>query len=232
MKILTTILILILSPFGTHSEELTKADWIGFYLRDCSTVGYNYVCKQKLEKAISRMNHYLPMVTFQLRERNLPTYFALIPIIESHYSNLAVSIVNGEKFALGKWQVSWRNIREYHKRQDLTLMSKKQIIRSRLWRHPEFNTRVATWVLSGYHKKYKNVRDTLYAYNAGSTKVNAWIRGEAKLPEETQNFYIQFLALEEIVRNQEKYSINAEDSTTYLRYVLKNKLQEASNWFN
>ena len=232
MKKLFIAILLIVFPLGSQSRVLTKQDWISFYLRDCNKVGYNQVCRQKLEKSISHMNNYLPMITFQLRERKLPTYFALIPIIESNYSNLAVSMIDGKPFALGLWQTSWRNIQEYHKRRDLTKLSKKQILRGRYWRHPEYNTRIATWILKGYYKRYNDVKTTLYAYNAGSTAVNAWLEGKRELPKQTENFYLQFLALEEIVRNQKKYGIKASNETTYLKYVLKNKLQNASKWFN
>ena len=232
MKKLLLFLLLIVVPLGSQSRVLTKQDWVSFYLRPCRTVSYNQVCLEKLEKAISRMNNYLPMITFQLRERDLPTYFALVPIIESHYTNRAVSMVNDKPFALGLWQVAFRNFIEYHKRRDLTKLSKKQILKTRLWRHPEYNTRVATWILKGYYKKYGDVKTTLYAYNAGSTKINAWLRGEAELPKETENFYLQFLALAEIVKNQKAYGIKADTSTKYLRYVFKNKLQEAAKWFN
>ena len=232
MKKIILFALLITVPLGSQSRVLTKQDWIKFYLRPCKTVKYNYVCKEKLEKAISRMNNYFPMVKFQLKERGLPDYFALIPIIESHYSNHAKSMVNDKPFALGMWQVAFSNFQEYHRRNDLTNYTKKQILRNRNWKHPEFNTRVATWILKGYYKKYGDVKTTLYAYNAGSTKINAWLRGEAELPKETENFYLQFLALHEIVKNQKAYGIKADDSTEYIKYVFKNKLQEAAKWFN
>lgn len=219
-------------PLNTSGKVSTKEQWIKYYLRPCKTVPYNFVCKEKLERAITRMNHYAPMIFYQLDEMDLPGFLAIIPIMESHYSNRAVSKVNGKPFALGIWQVSWVNFKEYFRRTSLTDLSKHEIIRSKIWRNPEFNTHLATWILNGYHKKYKNWQHTLYAYNAGSTAVDAWLKNKEALPEQTQNFYNQFLALYDIVKNQEHYGIEAEDKTTYYSYVLKNKLKATSKWFN
>lgn len=247
MKKLLFFLLLIVVPLGSQSRVLTKQDWIRFYTRSCKTVSYNQVCREKLEKAISLMNNYLPMFTFQLKERKLPTYFAILCIIESNCKTREISYVRPKKckkeemegdkckkvpFALGLWQPSWRNIRQAFRDQYLTDLTKKQIIRYTPWRDAEFNTNIALWILDGYYRKYKDVKTTLYAYNAGSTKINAWLRGEAELPKETENFYLQFQALNEIVKNQKAYGIKADTSTKYLRYVFKNKLQEAAKWFN
>lgn len=225
MKKLVLFLLLIVVPLGSQSRVLTKQDWIKFYLRPCQTVKHNYVCKQKLEKAISRMYYYLPMTEFQLNNRGLPNWLAVIPIIESNYTNNAVSMVGGEPFALGLWQISHYNVREYFNRSMLTKFSKKDILKYRMWKNPELNTYLAAWIIDGYKKKYTDWKHVLYAYNAGSKKVDSWINGKAELPKETENFYLQFLALQEIVKNEKKYGLKIERRMGYASYFIKNKVK-------
>lgn len=223
------ILILILIPITLSAN--TKDDWIRYYTRNCSTVNTNQVCKDRLESAIERMNNYKPMVEFHLRSYGLPEWLSIIPIIESDYNRYAVSYINGIPFALGAWQVSWVNIQQYFKITSLTQFSKVEIIRSNVWKNPEFNTEIAVWILKGLFDRYKNRKHAIYAYNAGSEKVNLWLAGKSELPEQTVNFYNQFLALYEITKDQEKYGINAKDETEYYTYVIKNKFNEVSGWF-
>lgn len=227
MLTIRALIILILIPL--YLNAATKEQWIKYYTRPCYDLSEKQVCRHRLEKAIERMNNYKPMVFFKFKEKKLPTFLAIIPIIESDYNPNAISYINKKPFALGMFQVSKHNIVEYFKRVSLTKFSKSWIISSRVWANPEFSTELACWILDGLWKKYRNWQHVIYAYNAGSKVVDDWIAGKRKLPEQTVNFYQQFLALYEIVTNQKKYGITAKDETEYYTYVIKNELNK---WVN
>jgi len=213
------LLFLLLIPFQLSATVFTKQQWINFYLRGCSTVSINAACKQKLEKSLGKMIEYRGMILRHLKKEQLPLWFIIIPIVESDYNERAVSPAS----ATGMWQIMPYNIEAYLTKKIVFLNNEIELTptSARIRKYgfdPKVSTQIATLHLSKLFLIYRDRKDceklSLMAYNAGTKRVNSWLLGKSKLPDETQNYYNKIMAVKYIIRNMKRLSIEPDVKVT------------------
>jgi len=71
----------------------------------------------------------------------------------------------------------------------------------RIGKNPDVSTKVSIWILKRLYSKYGNWRDSLMGYNAGSGRIDNYLKGKGKpLTFETLNYYTQLLAIQEYMK--------------------------------
>jgi membrane-bound lytic murein transglycosylase D len=117
----------------------------------------------QIQKALSKMDQYLPMFKQILKEEGVPEVLAYLPFIESAYDPIARSNVG----ARGIWQFMPSTGRRYGLRVD-------SWVDERI--HPEKSCRAAARYLKNYYNKFGNWTLAVAAYNAGPTRINRAVR--------------------------------------------------------
>lgn len=171
-----------------------------------------------LDRVMQRAKPILPFILDVLEEKDLPTEFALLPIVESAYQAFAYS--HGR--ASGMWQIIPSTGRLLGLKQNWWYDGRRDIIES---------TRAATHYLQTLAGQFDQDWElALASYNAGPGKIRSAIRYNkkkgrktdfwslTKLRRETKDYVPKLLALKEIFENPEKYDIDLlhiEDEHSY-----------------
>lgn len=164
-----------------EAKAYTPDQWVGLYQRDCQTVKENHVCKQRLEKTLSRAFASRLMVLYYLKKHSIPSWVATVPIIESQYLPFARS----EAGAVGLWQFMPETAVEYG-------------LKNR--NNPIESTKAACRYLDHLYIKYGDWKIALMAYNAGEDRIDDFLDKKGpRLTFETMNYYPQIMALQKII---------------------------------
>lgn len=146
---------------------------------------------------------YLYFIAQQIKQNNLPSELALIPIIESSFNPFAYS--PGQ--AAGIWQIIPATGKQLKLKQNWWYDGRRDIVSS---------TKAALKLLKKYHRQFNsNWLLAIAAYNAGPGNVRKAIKKnkgndnywELDLPSETKRYIPKLFALAEIFRHPEKYNI-------------------------
>ena len=158
------------------------------------------------EKYLERSEYYIFYVVQELKKKDLPLEFAFIPFIESNYDPFSISASG----AVGLWQFMPR--------------TGESLDLNKTWwieeRHDPFkSTKAAISYLDILYKRFnEDMYLTLAAYNAGPSYIDKQIKRNKrknkpsdywsiKLSKETQNYIPKFIAINEIIFNNEKYNV-------------------------
>jgi len=216
------LIILLLFPLNLTAAIFTQDQWVELYLRDCNGLEQNRACRQDLEKALGKMSKYRQMVFKYLDKEELPRWLATIPVVESSYNEKAVSRAG----ALGLWQLMPYNIRTYRTKKIIMLDFKAIPTTKKIRKYgfdPEHNTEMAALHFSKLFRKYRNHKNTeqlaIFAYNSGGRRVDLWLSGKSKLPNETWNYYNKIMAIQFIIRNMESLGVEPVKEPSFLEYV-------------
>ena len=160
-----------------------------------------------LERIQERAKPYLHFILEEVEKRNMPTEFALLPVVESAFQPFAYSPGR----AAGLWQFIPSTGRGYGLKQNWWYDGRRDVIAS---------THAALDYLKALAKQYDGDWElALAAYNSGSGTVSRAIkknrkRGKAtdfwslKLPKETRSYVPRLLAISRIIANPETYNIS------------------------
>jgi LysM repeat protein/soluble lytic murein transglycosylase-like protein len=161
-----------------------------------------------LDRLSARASRYLYYTVKEAERRGLPTELALLPAIESSYDPAATSSAS----AAGLWQFVPSTGRIYGLRQSNLYDGRRDVVES---------TRAAYEYLSSLYNQFGSWELALASYNAGPGRVQQAInRNKAaglptdywslKLPTETMNYVPRFLAVAQIIKNQEQYGVQLQ----------------------
>ncbi|NNF17364.1 MAG: LysM peptidoglycan-binding domain-containing protein [Gammaproteobacteria bacterium] len=159
-----------------------------------------------LQRVFERSRRYMPHIVEEIRKRNLPMEFALLPVVESAYDPFAYS--HGR--AAGLWQFIPGTGRLFKLEQNWWYDGR---------RDPVASTRAALDYLEHLHARLDG--DWLLAiaaYNSGEGRVRGAIRKNRRkglptdfwhlaLPRETRAYVPKLLALSELVKNSWRYDV-------------------------
>lgn len=158
-----------------------------------------------LNRVMSRAKPYLPFILDELERQNLPSEFALLPIVESAYQTFAYS--HGR--ASGMWQIIPSTGRHLGLKQNWWYDGRRDIIES---------TKAAIKYLKIVGSQFNDDWElALAAYNAGPGKVRSAIRYNkkkgrktdfwslARFRRETLDYVPKLMALKELFANPDKY---------------------------
>ena len=151
---------------------------------------------------LSAAGRYLPLNIAILEEHGLPAELAVVPMVESGFSNHARS----RKRAVGAWQFVGATARRY----GLTV---NRWIDER--RDPQLAAVAAATYLRALYDEFGDWPLALAAYNAGEARVQrAQAKSEAKdfwsldLPRETRHYVPKFMAALIILRSPEQFGFS------------------------
>lgn len=162
--------------------------------------------KTLFNKASTQSEHFIYFVSNQVKNRNMPSELALLPMIESGYDPYAKSWVG----ASGIWQFMPRTAREMGVKQNWWYDGRRDVIKS---------TDAALDYLQSLNKTFNgDWLHTLAAYNAGAGTVKRAIRINKKqgkstdfwslnLPKQTKSYVPRLLAMAEVVQNPSQYNV-------------------------
>jgi len=177
-------------------------------------------------RVMERARPILPYILDELEGNELPTEFALLPIVESAFQTFAYS--HGR--ASGLWQIIPSTGRHLGLIQNWWYDGRRDILAS---------TKAAAKYLKSLAKQFDNDWElTLAAYNAGPGKIRSAIRYNKKknrptdfwhltnLRKETKDYVPKLLALKALFGNPENYNFTPiEVENTYI-YTLVNTHQQ------
>ena len=160
-----------------------------------------------LTRTMERARPFLPFILDVLEEKDLPTEFALLPIVESAYQTFAYS--HGR--ASGMWQIIPSTGRFLGLKQNWWYDGRRDIIES---------TRAATRYLQQLGQQFDGDWElALAAYNAGPGKIRSAIRYNRKkgkptdfwnltrIRRETRDYVPKLLALKALFAEPETYQL-------------------------
>ena len=217
---LAKLLILILLPTVLNAEVHSKEQWVSFYLRDCKGLSEKYACRQHFEKSLGRMIAYRGLVIKEFESKGIPPWFATLALIESAYKDDAKS----NKGALGLFQLMPYNIKKYRTRKITKFGREIEVVPTddkieQYGFNPVSNTQIAAEHLSFLYERFLHDGDTeklvVMAYNGGRRRINLWLAGKGQLPEETQNYWNKYQAIQHILENAKLYRIKPVKHTKF-----------------
>jgi membrane-bound lytic murein transglycosylase D len=153
---------------------------------------------------IRRSGMYLPMLKKMMRDEGMPEQLAYLPVIESGFSNRALSKAR----ALGMWQFMYTTGKGYGLKRDQWVDDRMDFMKS---------SRAAIRYLQDLHAMFGDWNTALAAYNCGQNRVLRTINRQRikymdsfwelylQLPRETARYVPRFHAVQHILRNPEKY---------------------------
>jgi len=213
----------VLSLIGTPIE---KSTFSSYYKKFIPIISNEYVEKQVelltgkriefLVKSLKRAEPFIEEMKEILRKENVPEEMAYLPLIESGYSNFAVS----RKGATGMWQFMPRTAKWIG-------MDVNSMIDER--RDPIIACQYAAKYLNLLYNKFGDWYLVLASYNHGggnvlkeTKKVNSndfydLVRKKAT-PLETRNYVPRFIASLVIIKNIEKYEIDYKEEKSKFVY--------------
>lgn len=156
-----------------------------------------------MERYLSRMTRYAPLMKEILRKEGLPEDLIYIALIESGFSSTAHSSAN----AVGYWQFIRGTGRRYNLQIDAYVDERRDFIMA---------TQAAANYFKGLYNLFGNWYLAIASYNVGENRVknlvmkhhtrDFWqLARENKLPDETSNYVPKFLAARLIAKEPEKY---------------------------
>ena len=176
------------------------------------------------ENYLNNSYYFLFYVIEELKRNNLPIELAFLPFIESSYDPFSIS----SSGAVGLWQIMPRTA-------DLLGLKENWWIEER--HNPYKSTDAAIRYIDYLYKRFnQDIFLVLVAYNAGPTFTLKAIQRsprrnsnfsykDLQLSVQTRNYIPKFLALIELINNNEKYNINLPD-IPYLEVVDKISFKE------
>ena len=163
-----------------------------------------------LTRVFNRAQRYLPYITEQLESRGLPLELALLPIVESAYDPFAYS--HGR--ASGLWQIVPGTGTRFGIRQNWWYDGRRDVVDSTngalnylAYLHELMD---GDWLLAvaSYNSGEGNVMKAKRRNRAASKPTDFW---NLSLPRETESYVPKLMALVEIVRNPQAYSLTLPD---------------------
>ena len=161
-----------------------------------------------LERVFRRAHLYLPYIAAELETRGMPADLALLPIVESAFDPFAYS--HGR--AAGLWQFIPGTGKRFGLKQNWWYDGRRDVVES---------TRAALDYLSLLHALFDgDWLNAVAAYNSGEGHVSRAIHKHKaagkpvdfwsirnRLPKETRTYVPKLLAINEILRNPQKYGL-------------------------
>ena len=193
IQAICTSLAVVLPHFDLASDQLPGR----LRQRLCRRVRtYAVHYRQSVQAMLHRADHYLPMIKHTLRERELPTYYAYVPLVESAFQ---VDAMHGGSGARGLWQL----LRTTARTRGLTV---SQALDERL--HPRRSTEAAVNYLAHLYNRFGD-HGPLYvlaAYNYGETNLSRKMRRfrsaavvslyrPGYLPAETHEYLLRIMTM-------------------------------------
>lgn len=187
-------------------------DLINFFIQYYTTVGRPY-----LTRSIKQMEIYYPIVEKYIKEIDLPRELAVLGIIESGYNPQALS----HKGAMGIWQLMPLTAKIYG-------LKINGIVDERM--DVEKSTRAALLFLKSLAETFNNNWDLVIAsYNGGGGYISSQIRKQKEsnfwkicqisgFKNETLEFVPRFYAVLHILKNPEKYNLQAPNLSNVLTF--------------
>lgn len=159
-----------------------------------------------IERMTRRAERYLFYVVEEIEKRKMPTELALLPFIESAFNPEAVSSAK----AAGMWQFMPATGRTFDLTQNLFRDERRDVLES---------TRAALDYLEKLHRMFGDWHLALAAYNWGEGNVMRAIKKAQaigndptyqgiRMPNETRHYVPKLQAVENLVRDPEKYGIS------------------------
>ena len=176
------------------------------------------------ENYLNNSYYFLFYVIEELKRNNLPIELAFLPFIESSYDPFSIS----SSGAVGLWQIMPRTA-------DLLGLKENWWIEER--HNPYKSTDAAIRYIDYLYKRFnEDIFLVLVAYNAGPTFTSKAIQRnprrasnfsykDLQLSVQTRNYIPKFLALIELINNNEKYNISLPE-IPYLKVVDKISFKE------
>ena len=157
--------------------------------------------RKGFKKWLKNSRYYMPKLKQILKEENIPTDLAYLPLIESGFEPDAVSSKN----AVGLWQFIRSTGKNYGLKINFWLDERKD---------HEKATVAASSYLKDLYEEFDSWELALASYNCGHVRVrkgvkktksyNFWVVSKT-LPRETRNYVPKFIASVIIAKNPEKY---------------------------
>jgi len=176
------------------------------------------------ENYLNNSYYFIYYVIEELQRNNLPVELAFLPFIESSYDPFSIS----SSGAVGLWQIM-------PKTAELLGLKENWWVEER--HNPFKSTDAAIRYLDYLYKRFnKDIYLVLVAYNAGPTFTSKAIQKNSRraanisykdlsLSVQTRNYIPKFLALIELINNNEKYNIELPE-IPYLKVVDKISFEE------
>ena len=176
------------------------------------------------ENYLNNSYYFLYYVIEELKKNDLPIELAFLPFIESSYDPFSIS----SSGAVGLWQIM-------PKTAELLGLKENWWIEER--HDPYKSTDAAIRYIDYLHKRFKeDIYLVLVAYNAGPTFTSKAIQKNSRrasvvsykdlpLSAQTRNYIPKFLALIELINNNEKYGVDLPE-IPYSKVVDKISFEE------
>ncbi|WP_226662210.1 LysM peptidoglycan-binding domain-containing protein [Microbulbifer aggregans] len=199
---------------GFALERETNRDKVEDYVKYFSSnQGY-------MSRVTERSRRYIFHVAEQLEQANIPSEFALLPIVESAYDPFAYSHAQ----ASGMWQFIPATGRSFGLHQNWWYDGRRDVVESTRAATEYFNYLAGKFdhdwllVLAAYNAGEGTVRRAMERNRKRGLGTSFW---ELKLPRETRRYVPQLLALAEVVAHPEKYQVPLfnVDNTPYYAAV-------------
>jgi membrane-bound lytic murein transglycosylase D len=167
--------------------------------------------KDSIQASLLRSAQYKNLIDKALKDQNVPTGLAYLPVIESAYITKLTSRVG----AHGIWQFMPETAREYGLRVDWWVDERAD---------PERSTRAAAKYLNDLHRMFGDWSLALAAYNCGPGRVKRTLQDAGAttfwelldaglLPKETRGYVPTFYAALRIASDPETYGFELAEPT-------------------
>ncbi len=175
--------------------------------------------KARLSQQLNRAGLYLPYITEQLRQKQLPLELVLLPMVESAYDPFAYS----SSGAAGLWQFVPATADHVGLERNWWYDGRRDLVSS---------TEAALEYLSYLNKRFEgDWLLTLAAYNGGEGTVSRAIRKNRRLgrdtsywaldlSEETRAYVPRFLALASIIRESRQHKLKLSTLSQEIKFEL------------
>lgn len=174
-----------------------------------------WAMEAKLRRGFASAGRYMEIIEREFGRAGVPLELGYLPIIESNFSNAAVSRAS----AVGLWQFTAGTAREYG------LLVNRDVDERR---DPEKATRAAAHLLRDLYDRFERWDLALAAYNAGAGSVRRALAARPgardfwsladRLPGETRNYVPNVLATALIASRPETFGLVDLDRDAPLRY--------------
>src|SRR5690554_2686497 len=163
-----------------------------------------------LDRVTERSQRYLHYVVSELENNDMPLELALLPMIESSYDPFAYSRAK----AAGLWQFVSGTGKNFGLRQDWWYDGRRDVVASTdaaiRYLQRLYNMFDNDWLLAlaAYNSGEGRVRRAIEKNRSAGKPTDFW---SLQLPKETRSYVPHLLALAQIVRTPEAYSVSLHD---------------------